>query len=113
MSATFAEIHCLYVDEKRVLAKEDWIREARWATYAQLIRLKKVCKKVYLKEFCLVKQGLYKLESEERGSSLKDLETVLYSPVVGSLIAPRLPLVNSFFNPFFPLLPNLISFNMP
>jgi len=75
--------------------------------------LQQVCKKVWLKEFYLIKQGLYKLESEKRGSSLKDPETVLYSPVVGSLTALRSPSANLFFNPSFSLLPDLISFNMP
>jgi len=53
------------------------------------------------------------LESEERGSSLKDLETVLCSLVVGFLVTLGSPLANLFFNPSFSLLPNLISSNMP
>jgi len=72
-----------------------------------------VRKKVQLKEFRLVKQGLCELESEERDSSLKDPETVLYSPVVGSLITLRSPSTNSFFDSFFSLLPDLISSNTP
>jgi len=69
--------------------------------FTRLLRLKKGYKKVWLKELYLVKQGLYKLESEEKGSSLKDPEIVFYSLAVGSLIALRSPLANLFFNPFF------------
>ena len=76
-------------------------------------RLQRVREKVQLKELYLVKQGLYKLESEKKGFNLKDLETVLYSPVVGSLATLRSPSANSFFNPSFSLLPDLISSNMP
>jgi len=113
LSIALAKIHHLHADKERVLAKEDQIHEARRVTHARLIRLKKVREKVHLKEFCLVKQGLYKLESEKKGSSLKDLETVLHSPAVGSLLALRSPLTNLFFNPSFSLLPNLIFFNTP
>jgi len=95
------------------LAEENRIHKAHQVTYARLICLEKVHKKVCLKEFRLVKQGLYKLESKERGSSLKDPETVLYSPVVGSLMVFKSSLANLLFNPSFSLLPNLISFNMP
>jgi len=113
LSVALTKIYYLCADKERVLAKEDWIREARRAAYARLIHLKKVCKKVCLKEFRLVKQGLYKLENEKRGSSLKDLETVLYSPVMGSLTTLGSPLANLYFNPSFSLLPNLISSNTP
>jgi len=82
-------------------------------TVIKVQRLQQVREKVWLKEFHLVKQGLYELKSKERGSSLKDLETVLYSPVVGSLTTLRSPSANLFFNPSFSLLPNLISSNMP
>ena len=62
---------------------------------------------------CLIKSiTLYKLKSKKKDFSLEDLETVLYSLVVGSLIAPKSPLVNLFFNPSFSLLPNLLSSNM-
>jgi len=80
---------------------------------AKVQRLQRVYKKIQLKEFYLVKQGLCELESEERDSSLKDPETVPHSPVVGSLTVPRSPSANSFFNPSFSLLPNLISSNTP
>jgi len=113
LSIALAKIYCLYANKECVLAKEDWIHKARQAAHARLICLKKVREKVYLKEFYLVKQGLYELESKKKGSSLKDLETVLCSPAVGSSIALRLPLANLFFNPSFSLLPNLISFNIP
>jgi len=93
------------------LAEEDWIYKACRAAYVCLVCLKKVYKKVQLKEFHLVEQGLCKLESEKRDSSLKDPETVLYSPAVGSLLALRSPLANLLFNPSFSLLPDLISFN--
>jgi len=83
------------------------------AASTHLSCLEKVYKKICLKELCLVKQGLYKLESEKKDSSLEDLETILYSLAVGSLTALRSPLTNLFFNPSFSLLPNLISSNMP
>jgi len=85
--------------------------KARLLAYTYLCCLKRVREKVWLKEFRLVKQGLYELESKERGSSPKDPETVLHSPVVGSLTTFGSPLANSFFNPSFSLLPNLISSN--
>ena len=64
---------------------------------------------VYLKELCLIKQGLYELEEEE----LKVLSTkVIASP--NPLVVPLLPLVNPFiFNPSFSLLLNLFSYNTP
>jgi len=95
------------------LAAQQRTLNAYLLTSAYLLCLKRVYKKVWLKEFCLVKQGLYKLESEEKGSSPKDLETILHSLVVGSLTALGLLLTNLFFNPSFSLLPNLISSNMP
>jgi len=108
-----AKIYYLYANKEHILAKEDWIYKARRVTYTRLIYLKKVREKVQLKEFCLVKQGLYKLESKKRGFNPKDPKTVLHSLVVGSLSILRSPSANSFFNPSFSLLPNLISFNMP
>jgi len=69
--------------------------------------------KVYLKELCLVKQGLYKLESKKKGFNLKEIEIALRSPAVESLVTLKSPLTNSFFNPSFSLLPNLVSSNMP
>jgi len=107
------ELHCLCDKDNRAYKKERRCFNACLAASAYLSCLKKVCEKICLKELYLVKQGLYKLESKEKGSSPKDLETVLYSLVVGSLATLRLPLANSFFNPSFSLLLNLISFNMP
>jgi len=106
------ELHYLYNKDNRAHKEERCHFNARLAASACLSRLKKVRKKICLKEFYLVKQGLYKLESEERGSSLKDLEIVLYSPVVGSSAALGLPLTDLFFNPSFSLLPDLISSNI-
>ena len=111
--AALAKIYHLYVNKERVLAKEDQIREARRSAHTRLVCLEKVHEKVQLKEFRLVEQGLYELESKEKGFSLKDPETVLHSPVVGSLLALGSPLANLFFNPSFSLLPNLISSNTP
>jgi len=99
--------------ELKALAAQQRALNACFFASTYLLYLKKVCKKVRLKEFRLVKQGLYELESEEKNSSLKDLEIVLYSPVVGSLTAFRSPLANSFFNSSFSLLPDLISSNTP
>jgi len=107
------ELHHLYNKDDRAYKEERRHFNAYFAVFTYLFYLKKVYKKIYLKELYLVKQGFYKLESKERGSSPKDLETVLYSPVVGSLATLRLPLADSFFNPSFSLLPNLVSFNIP
>jgi len=106
-------LHRLCNKDDRAYKEERYYFNAYLAASAHLSRLKKVHEKIYLKELRLVKQGLYKLESEEKGSSLKDLKTVLYSPVVGSLATLRSPLTNLFFNPSFFLLPNLISSNIP
>ena len=64
---------------------------------------------VYLKELHLTKQDTCELEEEE----VKVLNTgAVVSPSL--LIIPLLPLANPFlFNPFFSLLPNLISYNTP
>jgi len=107
------ELYCLHNKDNRAREEEHRRFDARLAASAYLSYLKKVYKKIHLKELRLVKQGLYKLESEERGSSLKDPEIVLYSLVVGSSAAFRLPLTNSFFNFSFSLLPDLISSNTP
>jgi len=107
------ELHCLYDKDDRAYKKEHRYFDARLAASTYLSYLKRVCKKIRLKELHLIKQGLYELESEEKGSNLKDLETVLYSLVVGSLTALRSPLTNSFFDSSFFLLPDLISSNTP
>jgi len=107
------ELRRLYNEDNYTYKEERRRFNTYLAASACLSHLKKVYKKICLKELYLVKQGFYKLESEEKGSSLKDLETVLHSPVVGSLTAFGSPLANSFFNPSFSLLPNLISSNTP
>jgi len=107
------ELHQSQEAELEASATQQRALNARLLTSACLLYLKRVYKKVWLKEFCLVKQGLYKLESKEKGSSLKDPETILHSPVVGSLTTLRSPLADSFFNPSFSLLPDLISSNTP
>ena len=64
---------------------------------------------VCLKELRLAKQGAHELEEEEA----KALSTkVVVSP--GLLVVPLSPLADPFlFNPFFFLLPDLISYNTP
>ena len=76
---------------------------------SRLTRLKKVYKKIYLKQLRLAKQGVYKLKEKE----VKALNTkVVVSP--NQLVVPLLPLTILFkFSPFFSLLPNLISYNTP
>jgi len=106
-------LHHLYNKDDRAYEEECRRFDTYLTAFARLSCLKKVYKKICLKELHLVKQGLHELESEERDSSLKDSETVLHSPVVGSLTALRSPLANLFFNSSFSLLPNLISSNMP
>ena len=56
---TLDKLKHAYVIKQRIL-------EAYIATSAQLTYFKKVCKKVRFKEFYLVKQGLRKLEVEEK-----------------------------------------------
>jgi len=46
LSITLANIRRLYANKERVLAKEDWIHEARQVAYAHLVCLEKVYKKV-------------------------------------------------------------------
>ena len=50
---------------------------------------------------------------QERDFNLKDLEIVLHSPAVESLIALKSLLANLLFNFSFSLLPDLISSNIP
>jgi len=101
------------VEVKRLVAKERSHAFKAWvAISAYLLRFKKVHKKVRLKEYRLVNQGLYKLESEERNLNCPVVGTNPNSLAVGSSLVPESPLANSFFNPSFSLLPNLISFNM-
>jgi len=94
--------------EERSRAFKTWV-----AALACLFYLKKVYKKVYLKEFCFIKQGLYKLESKERDFNYSEVEIVPSSLVVESLMALESLLANLLFNSFFSLLPNLISLNTP
>jgi len=71
--------------------------------------LEKVCEKVCLKQLCFAEQGVCELEEEE----VKVLSTGV---VVSSnlLVVPLLPLADLFlFNPFFSLLPDLISCDTP
>jgi len=107
------ELHRLRDEDDRAREEERRRFDARLAASARLSRLEKVHEKIRSKELRLVEQGLRELESEERDSSPKDPETVLHSPVVGSLTALRSLSANSFFNPSFSLLLNLISSNTP
>jgi len=50
---------------ERIHAEERRVFDTQLATYAQLLHLKKVYKKVHSKELKLTKQGLYKLKAEE------------------------------------------------
>ena len=62
--------------------------KARLTATARLSRLKRIRKKVYLKEYCLVEQGLYKLKANKKeGSNRQEKEIALRTPVVESLIA--------------------------
>jgi len=44
----------------------DWIFKACLTAFVYLFYFKRAYNKVCLKEFCLVKQGFYKLESKEK-----------------------------------------------
>jgi len=107
------ELYYFYNKDNRAHKEERHRFDAYLTAFTYLSHLKKVYKKIHFKELYLIKQGLYELESKKRGSSPKDSETVLHSPVVESLITLRSPLTNSFFNPSFSLLPNLVSSNTP
>jgi len=111
------QINCLsyakVVETEYLAAKErSYAFKAQVTTLACLFRLKKVYKKVCLKEYCLVKQGLYKLESKERNPGCPVVETNPNNLAVGFFVVPGLPLTNLFFNPSFSLLPDLISSNI-
>ena len=66
------------------------------------------------KEYCLVKQGLYKLKVKEKKKSKVE---IAYIAVVGSFNTPNLyllPLFSSFnFDFSFSILPDVISDNIP
>src|SRR6266567_2441251 len=71
-----------------------------------LTHLKKVYKKIHLKQLCLAKQSIYKLKEEE-AKALNTGVVIFPNP----LVVPLLPLANPFlFNLSFSLLPNLISY---
>jgi len=58
------------VEAKRLTAEErSCAFKARIATLAHLLCLKRVYKKVCLKEYRLIEQGLYKLEADKRSST--------------------------------------------
>jgi hypothetical protein len=68
-----------------------------------------VHKKVQLKEYYLIKQGLYKLKTEKQ----KELNTIEVE-LLTTLVVHQLPLADSFiFNPFFLILPDLLNINTP
>ena len=76
---------------------------------ARLLYLKKVCKKVWLKEYRLVKQGLRELEADKQ----KELNS-LKAELLGALVAHQSPLADSFvFDPFFLMLFDLLNSSTP
>jgi len=90
------------------------------AVSTQLTCLKKVCEKIYSKEYYLVEQSLCKLETEEvvvakMGSILTEVE-IANTLVVESLplMACLLPLADLFFfdSSFFQL-PDLLFYDTP
>jgi len=98
---------------QRSLEKAARALKMQRVAFAKVQCLQRVYKKIHLKEFYLVEQGLYKLKSKKKNSDLKEIEIALHSLAVESLITLKLPLANLFFNPFFFLLPNLLSSNTP
>ena len=79
-----------------------------------MLCLKKVCKKVYFKEWRLAEQGLRKLKAKEAkmDSVLEEAETVYILVVVSSNNPARLLLLtNPFIFSFFLILPNPFSSN--
>ena len=111
-----AKVQKLRDNGERIRAKERRVFNAQLAAYAQLLRLKKVRKKVRSKELYLVEQGLSKLEAKEAkmDSSPKEAE-IVYTLAVDPLDNPAylLPLTNPFIFSFFLMLPNPFSFNTP
>jgi len=102
------------VEVKRLAAKERSYTFKAWvAALAHLFYLKKVYKKVHLKEYYLIKQGLYKLKGKEGNFNYPVVEINPNSLVVRFSLVPRSPLTNLFFNPSFSLLPVLVSSNTP
>jgi hypothetical protein len=86
------------------------------AASARLTRLKKVCKKVRLKEWRLAEQGLRKLKLEEaKMDSVREEAEIVRTPVVDPVDNPaRLsPLTNPFVFSSFSIIPNLFSSNTP
>ena len=88
--------------QEEFYSKERQLFKARLLLSAQLSYLKKVYIKVHLKQLYFTKQGLYKLEEEEKASST----IVIESPV--ALV--YLLLLTDFFDPAFP---KLLSYNTP
>ena len=86
------------------------------AASARLTYLKRVCKKVCLKEWRLIEQGLYKLKLEEakKDSVLEEAEIIciLVVDLVGNP-ARLLPLTNPFVFSSFLILPDPFSSNTP
>ena len=97
LSVALSKVQRLYNKEARIL-------DARQAAYTQLYRLKKGYKKIRLKEYRLVEQGLTKLESNKAKESSS---LVVESPPVP--VARRSPLATPSFDLFFSTLPNLLS----
>jgi len=56
----------VFAKVERLYNKETYILKAHLTTNAYLFYFKRVYTKAYLKEFYLVKQGFYKLESEKK-----------------------------------------------
>jgi len=112
------QIDCLararVIKVKRLAAKErSRAFETQVTVLVYLLCLKKVYKKIHLKKYCLVEQGFYKLESKKRNPDCPVVETNPNNLVVEFSLVPKSPLTNSFFDPSFSLLPNLVSFNTP
>ena len=86
------------------------------AASTRLTYLKRVYKKVYLKEWHLIEQGLYKLKLEEakKDSILGEAE-ITYTLAVDPIDNPAYlsPLTNPFIFSSFLILPDLFSSNTP
>ena len=109
--------HQALLDQQQALLSASHALESHILISTHLLHLEKVYKKVHLKEFRLIKQSLHKLKEEKAkiGSGQVEGETA-YTPAVDPLgpLVNSSPLTNEFhLNPFFPFLPNLLSYNTP
>ena len=127
LSLACNDLNCLRSKQEHALVKlqhfcaeESCIFNAQLSAHAWLTCLEKVCEKICSKEYRLVEQSLYELETEEAevaktGSIPTEVEIADTSVVESlSLAVHLLPLIDLFFfNSFFFQLPDLLFYDTP